>query len=201
MGTRERIAESARALFAVRGFERVTVAEVAAAAEVPERTVFDHFPTKEDLVFWRLESFEDQLLATIRERPAGESALGAFGRFVLDRPGNLGSTDPEALSRLRDLNRMIAESPALLGREGAIFDRFSDSLGRLLAEETGAGPTDLTPRVAASAMVGVHRALVEHARGQIIAGVPPEEIASDVRAQVEAALLSLAGGLGDYDVR
>src|SRR6476659_1656617 len=80
--TRQLIAETARRLFGERGFERVTVAEVARAAEVSEQTVFNYFPTKEDLVYWRLQSFEDELLGTIRTRAPGESGLSAFGRFV-----------------------------------------------------------------------------------------------------------------------
>jgi AcrR family transcriptional regulator len=64
--TRELIAETARRLFGERGFDRVTVAEVARAAEVSEQTVFNYFPTKEDLVYFRLESFEEELLRTVR---------------------------------------------------------------------------------------------------------------------------------------
>src|SRR5215216_6933916 len=73
--TRQLIAETARRLFTERGFERVTVAEIARVAEVSEQTVFNYFPRKEDLVYWRLESFEDELLAAIRERAEGEPAL------------------------------------------------------------------------------------------------------------------------------
>src|ERR687888_828173 len=79
--TREHIAETARRLFGEHGFERVTVAEIARAADVSEQTVFNYFPRKEDLVYWRLESFEEELLAAIRERAPGESALSAFRRF------------------------------------------------------------------------------------------------------------------------
>ena len=57
--TRELIAQTARDLFVAHGFDAVRVAEIAAAADVSEKTVFNYFPTKEDLVFWRLESFED----------------------------------------------------------------------------------------------------------------------------------------------
>ena len=56
--TRERIAETARALFRERGFDRVPVAEVARAADVSEQTVLKYFATKEDIVFWRLGAFE-----------------------------------------------------------------------------------------------------------------------------------------------
>src|ERR671933_788512 len=80
--TRELIAETARRLFTERGFERVSVAEIARTADVSEKTVFNYFPTKEDLVYWRLESFEQELLDTVRSRAPGESALAAFIRFV-----------------------------------------------------------------------------------------------------------------------
>src|SRR5215216_2179623 len=95
--TRELIAETARRLFAERGFERVTVAEIARAAEVAEKTVFNYFPTKEDLVYWRLESFEDELLQAVRGRDQGESVLAAFGRFVLARRGLLAEPDLDAV--------------------------------------------------------------------------------------------------------
>ena len=70
------------------------MAEIARAAEVSEQTVFNYFPTKEDLVYWRLQSFEDELLAAIREREPGEPALAAFGRFILAPRGLLGQARP-----------------------------------------------------------------------------------------------------------
>src|SRR5215208_8135220 len=91
--TRRLIAETARRLFGERGFERVPVAEIARAADVSEQTVFNYFPTKEDLVYWRLGSFEEELLATIREREPGEPALAAFRRFLLSQRGLLGDYD------------------------------------------------------------------------------------------------------------
>src|SRR2546421_9384380 len=92
--TRQLIADTARRLFAERSFDAVTVAEVARAADVSEATVFNYFPTKEDLFYSGLESFEEELLAAIRERKTGESVLGAFARFVLQRRGLLAAKDP-----------------------------------------------------------------------------------------------------------
>src|SRR5262245_55781367 len=110
--TRELIAETARGLFAERGFEEVTVAEIARAADVAETTVFNYFPTKEDLVYWRMESFEASLLDAIRERAPGEPVLAAFRGFVLQARGLLAERDPEARDRLAAFTRMIASSPA-----------------------------------------------------------------------------------------
>jgi AcrR family transcriptional regulator len=199
--TRQLIAETARRLFSERGFERVTVAEIARAAEVSEQTVFNYFPTKEDLVYWRMESFEEELLATIREREPGEPVLAAFRRFVLVPRGLLGRYDAEARERLADATRMIVASPALLAREQQIFAGYTASLAALIAEEAGAQAGAIEPWVAANAMMGVHRALVDHARRRVVEGVRHPRLAREVRAEAERALALLEDGLGRYAVR
>src|SRR5262245_55431855 len=136
--TRQAIAETARALFVDRGFAAVRVAEIARAAEVSEKTVFNYFPTKEDLVFWRLKAFEEEILGAVRSRARGESALAAFRRFVLTPRGLIDENDPAARELLMGITRMITSSPALMAREQQVFLAFTDSLARLLAEETGA---------------------------------------------------------------
>src|SRR5436309_12552886 len=87
--TRQAIADAALRLFARRGFEEVTVAEVGRAADVSEGTVFNYFPTKEDLLYRQMESFEAALVDAVRERPAGESVPAAFRRIVLGRSARL----------------------------------------------------------------------------------------------------------------
>src|SRR3954451_25287117 len=94
--TRRHIAETARRLFGERGFEDVTVAEIAGAADVSVQTVFNYFPTKEDLVYWRLGAFEGELLASVRDRADGEPALLPFKRFLLSQGGLLGCRAPDA---------------------------------------------------------------------------------------------------------
>jgi AcrR family transcriptional regulator len=198
--TRQHIADTARRLFAERGFENVTVAEIARAADVSEQTVFNYFPRKEDLVYWRLESFEDELLASIREREPGESVLAALRRFVLAQRGLLGTDDPEAREQLAALTRMITESPPLLAREQQIFAGYTASLAALIAEEQGANPGDVEPWVAANALMGVHRALVHFARQRIVAGARPPRLTREVRAQADRAFALLEQGLGRYGV-
>src|SRR3954468_20808911 len=87
--TRQLIADTARRLFAERGFEAVTVAAIAREAEVAPATVFNYFPAKEDLFYSRLEAFEEQLLEAIHERPPGQSLLAAFAAFLLEQRGAL----------------------------------------------------------------------------------------------------------------
>src|SRR6266540_3476356 len=124
--TRQLIADTARRLFAKRSFEAVTVAEIARAADVSTATVFNYFPTKEDLFYSGLEAFEEELLSSIRERERGESLMAAFGRFVLEPRGLLAAEDPETVERLGAIARVIEESPALLAREQRIFAGYTD---------------------------------------------------------------------------
>jgi AcrR family transcriptional regulator len=198
--TRQLIADTARGLFAERGFDGVTVAEIARAADVAEKTVFNYFPTKEDLVYSAMETFEAQLLEAIRERKPGESVLAAFGRFVGKPRGLLAEKDADTVEHLARVTRVIAESPALLAREQQIFTRYTASLATLIAEETGAGADDIEPWVAANAMMGVHRTLLDYTRRRIVAGARNPRLVRDFRAQAKRALTQLEHGLGRYGV-
>lgn len=191
--TRQHIAETARRLFSERGFDRVTVAEVARGAEVSEQTVFNYFPTKEDLVYWRLGAFEAQLLAAVRDREPGETVIAAFRRFLLGQRGLMGEADPEAREQLAAMTRMISESPALLVREQRIFEGYAASLAAIIAAETG--DDGIAPQVAASALMGVHRALVAFARARILDGARPPRLGREVREQAERAFALLERGL------
>jgi AcrR family transcriptional regulator len=197
--TRELIAEAALRLFSARGFDAVTVAEVAREADVSEGTVFNYFPRKEDLLYHRMEAFEAELLAAIRGRQPGESVLGAFGRFVTTPRGLLASEG--GTERLAAIARVITESPALLAREREILAGYTGSLAALLAQETGARPGDITPWVVANALMGIHRALIDDARRGILAGRPSPALGRAVRAQARRAIARLEAGLGDYAVR
>ena len=194
--TRRAIAEAAGRLFLERGFDQVSVAEVARAADVSEQTVFNYFPTKEDLVYERLDTFEDELLAAVRGRPAGESPLRAFVRFILDRSDRAASG--EGRRRVAELTRLVNGSPSLLARERQVVAKYTNALAALLAEETGADPGDIEPRVAAEAMMAFHRSLIEFARRRALSRTSTASYASEIRAAGEHALALLEGGLADY---
>jgi len=202
--TRQLIADTAWRLFADRGFERVTVAEVARQAEVATATVFNYFPTKEDLFFFRLEAFGAQLVEAVRNRAAGEPVLVAFRRFLLESGGLLAQVeagDPQALERLRTVNRVIAASPTLQARERQALAGTADTLAALLAAETGGPAADVTAQVAANALLGVQRALVDYTRRRVLADHEPARLAADVRGLASHAFALLEQGLGDYAPR
>jgi AcrR family transcriptional regulator len=196
--TRQAIAEAAFVLFAERGFDEVTVAEVARRAEVSEATVFNYFPTKEDLVYGRLEMFETALVQSIRERGPGESLTDAFRAFILRPGGLLATNEPEAAERLVAVTRIIVGSPALLRRERQVYDEYTRSLAGLIAQETLAKPADVTPWVVANALIGVQRAAVDYVRTQVLAGSTGPALARRVRLQVQRALAILDRGLAGY---
>jgi AcrR family transcriptional regulator len=197
--TRQLLSETARRLFSERGFEQVSIAEIAREADVSEQTVFNYFPSKEDLVYSGLETFEEQLLAAIRERPAGQTVIAALGEFILEPRGLLAAEDDAAARELIAVTRMIAASPALLAREQQIFARYTDTLAHLIADEAGARAGDLRPYVAANALIGVHRALIAHVRKRLESGASDRRrLADEVRQRGTAALALLTQGLGDY---
>jgi AcrR family transcriptional regulator len=192
--TREAIADAARAVFLERGFDDVTVAEVAEAADVSEATVFNYFPTKEDLAFYRMEDFEEEMLDAVRNRQPGTSVVDAFGSFVLAPRGFLkaGDTglDPRAVTKL------FTESPALLARERQIFDRYAERLIDILSEELHTPADDLVPLVIARALTSLHRAMIDHVRRQVLAGVSTDVIAREVRTRGRRAVALIKEGFG-----
>lgn len=194
--THQLIADTAWRLFAARGFEDVTVAEIAAEAEVSQATVFNYFPSKEDLVFHRMEAFEEELLDAVRGRPQGESIVAAFGRFASQQRGFLASDDARATEGMREAARIISQSPTLLARERQIFEAYTDSLANLIAEEKGMAAGDPEPWVVANALIGLHRSLIDYVHRQALAGVPNRRIAQNLRAHAERALTLLEHGLG-----
>src|SRR5215831_11027089 len=127
--TRQEIADAAMRLFAQRGFERVTVAEVAAAAEVSEKTVYNYFPTKEDLFFDEVPAREAALVAAIRGRRDGESILSALRRLQDGECPRLCSPGFAIFARI------IEESPALQAKELEVMARLSATLAATIRDE------------------------------------------------------------------
>jgi AcrR family transcriptional regulator len=199
--TREAIATAAFDLFSERGFDSVRVAEVARKANVSEATVFNYFPTKEDLIYSRWRAFETGLLEAVRERDRQQSILDAFRGFLRGQQGLLGSRDPGDAEKLLSITRIITGSPSLLARERMIHDEYTRSLARLIAEEASAEPDDLEPWIVANALVGVQRALLDFTRTNVLAGKAGLQLARRVRAEAERAFALLDRGLGGYPGR
>jgi AcrR family transcriptional regulator len=199
--TRQLIATTARRLFSERGFDGVTVAEIARAADVAEKTVFNYFPTKEDLFYSRLEAFEEELLEAIRGRAPGESVIAAFRTFIMRQRGVFDLGGDEASEQLRTITRVITGSPALLAREREVLGRYTEALAALIAEETGSDAGAVEPRVVAAALIGIHRSLIDYVRRRTLEGASAPEVGRELRRQAKQAFARLERGLADYGVK
>ncbi|MEU8784970.1 TetR family transcriptional regulator [Streptomyces sp. NPDC048637] len=134
--TRQRISGEATLLFIRRGFDNVTVAEVARAAEVSTMTVFNYFPRKEDLFLDRIPEARELLARAVRERGADEPPLAALRRLVL---GLLAERHPLAAvgEGFEHFWRTVLDSPALRARGREAVEEMEDTLAALLAEAAG----------------------------------------------------------------
>jgi AcrR family transcriptional regulator len=197
--TRARIVDAAAELFAERGFDAVSVMEIAKRAGVVEKTVFNHFPVKEGLVFDADPPMRAALLDAVRRRPSGESVAAAAGSFVVSAVSMLGS--PEAADGVARMARIIRGSRTLQVREREILVELTDSLAGLVSEETGARPGEVEPRLAAHAVLGLYASLLELARDRVLDGVEGQELTAELLYQGRRGLSLLQFGLAGYAKR
>lgn len=157
--TRAAISDAAMPLFFERGFDRVSVAEVARAAQVAEKTVYNYFPAKAQLVFDEGDDLLIELVHSVRTRPAGESALDGVRDFLTGLPEWAAHRRP--VRPTTAFRNLIAGSPRLLDYRRRMFARYEADLAGLLAEEAGCSPGSPEPFVAAVALIAVVRAAFE----------------------------------------
>ncbi len=189
--TRNEIASTAMSLFVRRGFDHVTVAEVAAAAGVSEKTVFNYFPTKEDLFFDELPEREAALLEAVRRRAPGESVTSTLHHLQARDCARLSSPQFAIFARIID------ESPDLQNKEVEVMARMTDSLAGVIADELGVPAIEA--KIAANMLVGVHWELFRGARTQALAGRVGPAAARRLRADLDRAYALLEHGLGSLE--
>ncbi|MEV6561291.1 TetR/AcrR family transcriptional regulator [Nocardia sp. NPDC051756] len=196
--TRENISHQATRLFLEHGFDKVTIADVAAAAEVAKMTVTNYFPRKEDLALDLHDVFVNQLARIVREREPGESALAALRAAYLTAAAE---QDPVVGFSGPEFAKLISDSPALVARLREFHDEREQALADALADETGSAATDITPRVAAAQLGGVHRVLFDETMRRTLDGQSNDEIATAIIEYIGTAFDALAPSLDGYAVR
>jgi AcrR family transcriptional regulator len=190
--TRAAISAAAMELFAARGFDAVTVVEVAHAAGVSEKTVFNYFPNKEDLVF---AGGRAALVAALRDRPPGTSLLEPFRAQTtafLDRVAH----DP--VDSIVAVPRLVMGSPTLRDRLLVGWEREAAFLVPVIAEEAGVEPDDLVAAVIARTLAWTHRLVYREAFTRLLAGDGQRQVAADLREQARRAYDQLETGLAGY---
>jgi AcrR family transcriptional regulator len=145
--TRELIVEQAMALFDQRGFEHVTIADIAAAADIAPRTFFSYFPSKEDVVFHDFHVVFADLEERMDARSAEATALDVLRGFLVDILERMDHHDPAEQCR----RRVIVASPALQQHDREIVGRFERLLADNLARDLGVERDSPRARVVAAA--------------------------------------------------
>ncbi|MEV5607816.1 TetR/AcrR family transcriptional regulator [Streptomyces sp. NPDC052225] len=188
--TREALSEAAIRLFLEKGFENVSVAEVAAAAEVSKPTLFRYFASKEDLVLHRFADHEDEAARVVAGRAEGVSAVEALRRhFVagLDRRDPVtGLCDHPAVLAYQ---RLLYGTPSLVARLHGYRERSEQALAGALG-----GPA-IEARLAAGQIVAVQRVLAEENVRRIAAGESADAVEGDAVRAAEVGFAQLARGL------
>ncbi|MEU6716480.1 TetR/AcrR family transcriptional regulator [Nonomuraea sp. NPDC046802] len=177
--TRQRISDTAIGLFVARGFDNVTIAEVAVAAEVSVNTVYNYFEAKEDLVLPPEEASPQRLADIVRRRAPGQSAAGAvlarLREEVRERERRVGLT--AGFGRFLE---MVRAAPTLTARLEDLGHRMTEALAVVLAEESGAAPHDPLPRVVAWHIGSLHALTLSEIGRRTAAGERPDAIAEAV---------------------
>ncbi|MFB4422007.1 TetR/AcrR family transcriptional regulator [Streptomyces sp. QL37] len=195
--TRQLISDVATGLFLTQGFERTTIAEIAAAARVAKKTVTNYFPRKEDLALDHQDAFTASLAHTVTGRRVGESALSALRRAFLDAATD---ANPVAGFSGPDFARMVADSPTLSTRLRDLHDLREAALADALADAVGASRGDIAPRAAAALLGSVHRTLFQRIQELTLVGQDNARISATVIAEADTAFGLLEPSLADYAV-
>lgn len=182
--TRRHIADTAARLFAEHGYEQVTVADVAQAAEVAEQTVYNYFGTKEQLVTDREEQIRDRLCELIRTRPAGATPAAAIREFVLT--GVQGIRGIPENQWPGELGHLAAISPTVHRLALELTARQADALTEAIAA-TSAVPPEIA-RLQGIALAGVFQIIITDTGRRTAEGQSQKQIADELHPAVARVL-------------
>ncbi|MFD5062949.1 MULTISPECIES: TetR/AcrR family transcriptional regulator [unclassified Streptomyces] len=187
--TYQAVSDAAIAMFLERGFDKVSVAEVAAAADISKPTLFRYFPAKEDLALHRFADHEDEAARVVVARGQDESPLDALRRHFLDglerRDPVTGLCDhPQVLA----FHRMLYGTPSLVARMYGYQGRSEAALARALGDA-------VPDRLAAGQIIAVQRILALENWRRIDAGESADEVYEDAVRAAELGFVQLRSGL------
>ncbi|WP_424891555.1 TetR/AcrR family transcriptional regulator [Streptomyces sp. XH2] len=196
--TRRTLWKTAADLFLERGYDQVSVAEIALAAQVSKMTVFNYMSSKEDLVLGPMKEHIGDAARSVRDRRPGESVVAAFRRAFMAalhaHDASVGMSDHPYVLRMR---RLIQETPALLIRAHEYVRQSQMLLAEELAASTEGPEAELAPVVAAQLM-SVRYAVHEYNHRRLFAGESADDVLPGAVALAERAFALVEHGLGDF---
>lgn len=197
--TRQTIADAAIELFRARDFDAVTIEEIAHAAQVSKKTVFNYFPAKEDLVFAHVDDREAALLAAVHACRAGETMLiESFRALCLDQTRLIERLQRKTGHGSGGFFDMVHGNPTLLRRLHEINARLTRELAGALAELSGQRPDDPVVLSVAAALLGAQSTLFRSLRARVHAGGSKASIVRAHRRDVNRVFDVLSSGFADF---
>jgi AcrR family transcriptional regulator len=185
--TREEIADAALLLFAKRGFDAVTVADIARASDVSEQTVYNYFKTKESLVFDEDEAFEARFVAMVRDRPKTQSLIDAVRAEARAFLNGL-SRRPTGAHHRGSMPYLVATSAPLRRHWLAVAERHGRAVARALVADTGGALSLPEANILGASLVAVFAVIIDEigqtmtTDGDVLARI------KTLRHEVESAL-------------
>jgi AcrR family transcriptional regulator len=197
--TRQRIADAAAASFAAKGYDAVTIAEIARLAEVSEQTVYNFFPSKELLVLDEDAAFEALLVGMIRERPAGTNiadSVRAGAHAFLKRL----QARPKGPKSRGGLPCLMNTSPQVRRVWLAALDRYASSIASAMSEESGGKISPLASRLLGLSIVTIFSVILEEIGRATLRGAAMRSL-NKLHAQIDDAVDRLAPALNSITSR
>jgi DNA-binding LacI/PurR family transcriptional regulator/AcrR family transcriptional regulator len=190
--TRRAIGDAANRLFSERGFEAVTVVEIAEAADVSTKTVFNYFPAKEELFFAYEPFLSGSPAEAVRGRPPGEP-IGTAVKGCLRTP----AAGEEAAVAAHA--RIYRDSPTLRSHSRDLYAARERDLAGAIAADPARGEGGPTPEITAAILLSALREVWESLLIRVAGGTPPGEAVAHGIGELDAALALLGEGLGGPD--
>ncbi|WP_326561204.1 TetR/AcrR family transcriptional regulator [Micromonospora sp. NBC_01796] len=198
--THQAISAAAITLFLDRGFDQVSVADIAAAAEVSKPTLFKYFASKEELALHRIADHREEAATVVRQRATGQGPLAALHRHFLD-----GLRDRDPVTGLNDhprvlaYHRMIFATPSLRAARLQYTEHDEQALAEALDEYRGAaGPSGITAGLAAGQLIAVQRVLARENWRRLVDGRSADQQYDDAVAAADHAFDLLRRAYGEY---
>ncbi|QDY79054.1 TetR/AcrR family transcriptional regulator [Streptomyces qinzhouensis] len=198
--TRRHISDTATGLFLDRGFDAVTIAEIAEAAEVSVNTVYNYFATKEDLFLDRGDELVARLSRWVRGRDPGESAAAAVLRELRAEVESVSPRVGLTPGHERFL-LVVQEAATLRAGLARLQQRAVELLEETLREETGAAAGDPLPALVAGQIDWIHQSVMDTVRRGMTAGRTPEDVSAATIGAIDEIESLLGGRVLGYAVR
>jgi AcrR family transcriptional regulator len=194
--TRQRLSDVATEMFMARGFDAVTIADIAAEAGVSEKTVYNYFPTKESLVYDQADEQLERLVSAVRDRPRGTTPTSAFlAELKGASEGFSQMLGAERIARIGEFGAMVRNTPALRAAWGEHRHGMVDAIRVVVAEDLGVDPDDPEPLVAARALVSLLELFYDSLARHAALGVSAEEMDRLVAADLDRGARLLDTGM------